>query len=61
MATRRDILKGGAALGAVATASVSTMAQAGEDRRMRRPEVLFFDSNESMLDLSGMKPQVDEP
>jgi 2-haloacid dehalogenase len=25
---------------------------------MRRPEVLFFDSNESMLDLSGMKPQV---
>ncbi len=27
---------------------------------MRRPEVLFFDSNESMLDLSGMKPQVTE-
>jgi 2-haloacid dehalogenase len=25
---------------------------------MRRPEVLFFDSNESMLDLDGMKPQV---
>ena len=25
---------------------------------MRRPEVLFFDSNESMLDLSGMKLQV---
>ena len=27
---------------------------------MQRPEVLFFDSNESMLDLSGMKPQVTE-
>ena len=25
---------------------------------MRRPKVLFFDSNESMLNLSGMKPQV---
>jgi 2-haloacid dehalogenase len=25
---------------------------------MKRPEVLFFDSNESMLDLNGMKPQV---
>lgn len=25
---------------------------------MRRPQVLLFDSNESMLDLSGMKPQV---
>ena len=27
---------------------------------MRRPEVLFFDCNESMLDLHGMKPQVAE-
>jgi len=27
---------------------------------MKRPEVLFFDSNESMLDLNGMKPQVTE-
>lgn len=27
---------------------------------MRRPAVLFFDSNESMLDLGGMKPQVTE-
>jgi 2-haloacid dehalogenase len=27
---------------------------------MKRPQVLFFDSNESMLDLSGMKPQVIE-
>jgi 2-haloacid dehalogenase len=27
---------------------------------MRRPEVLFFDSNETMLDLAGMKPQVTE-
>jgi len=25
---------------------------------MRRPKVLFFDRNESMLDPSGMKPQV---
>jgi 2-haloacid dehalogenase len=27
---------------------------------MRRPEVLFFDCNESMLDLRGMKPRVAE-
>jgi 2-haloacid dehalogenase len=27
---------------------------------MQRPKVLFFDSNESMLDLGGMKPQVTE-
>ena len=27
---------------------------------MRRPEVLFFDINESLLDLGGMKPQVTE-
>jgi 2-haloacid dehalogenase len=27
---------------------------------MRRPDVLFFDSNETMLDLRGMKPQVAE-
>jgi len=27
---------------------------------MKRPQVLFFDSNESMLDLAGMKPQVTE-
>ena len=27
---------------------------------MRRPEVLFFDSNETMLDMSAMKPQVVE-
>jgi hypothetical protein len=31
-----------------------------EDREMRRPEVLFFGSNESMPDLTGMKPQVTE-
>jgi 2-haloacid dehalogenase len=29
-------------------------------QKMKRPEVLFFDSNESMLDLNGMKPQVTE-
>jgi 2-haloacid dehalogenase len=33
-------------------------AREGQDNRPHRPEVLFFDSNESMLDLSGMKPQV---
>jgi 2-haloacid dehalogenase len=27
---------------------------------MRRPDVLFFDSNETMLDMSAMKPQVVE-
>ena len=27
---------------------------------MRRPEVLFFDSNETMLDMGAMKPQVVE-
>jgi hypothetical protein len=27
---------------------------------MQRPKILFFDSNESMLDLGGMKPQVTE-
>jgi 2-haloacid dehalogenase len=31
-----------------------------QDDKFNRPEVLFFDSNESMLDLGGMKPQVTE-
>jgi 2-haloacid dehalogenase len=30
------------------------------ETNMKRPELLFFDSNESMLDLSDMKPQVTE-
>lgn len=58
MAKRREILKGAAALGAAAVVAGSAAAQTQEGRRMRRPEVLFFDSNESMLDLGGMKPQV---
>jgi 2-haloacid dehalogenase len=40
--------------------SGSVAAQTHEERQIRRPEVLFFDSNESMLDLGGMKPQVTE-
>ena len=33
-------------------------ATEGQGNQLHRPEVLFFDSNESMLDLSAMKPQV---
>jgi len=44
----------------MAVVSESVGAQTQEGKRMQRPEVLFFDSNESMLDLSGMKPQVTE-
>ena len=59
MTTRRKILKSAAALGAAATVTAGHVgAQAQEDRSMRRPDVLFFDSNESMLDLSGMRPRV---
>ena len=60
MSTRREILKGAATLGAVAVAAGSMEAGAQEGNHMKRPQVLFFDSNESMLDLSGMKPQVTE-
>jgi 2-haloacid dehalogenase len=44
----------------MATALMADEAGATEPHKEqpRRPEVLFFDSNESMLDLSGMKPQV---
>jgi len=60
MSTRREIIKGAAALGAVTVAAGSLQASAQEGNQMKRPQVLFFDSNESMLDLSGMKPQVTE-
>jgi 2-haloacid dehalogenase len=30
----------------------------GHENKLCRPEVLFFDSNETMLDLNGMKPEV---
>jgi 2-haloacid dehalogenase len=42
------------------TKNNGAFAMKGRDNRPLRPEVLFFDSNESMLDLSGMKPQVTE-
>jgi 2-haloacid dehalogenase len=60
MVERREKLKGAAALAAKVVVTKSVGAQAQEDKRMRRPEALFFDSNESMLDLRGMKPQVKE-
>ena len=59
MPNRRELLRGAAALGAAAAAVVpSARAYASEVRGMKRPEVLFFDSNESMLDLNGMRSQV---
>jgi 2-haloacid dehalogenase len=33
-------------------------ATEGQDNRLNRPDVLFFDSNETMLDLNAMKPAV---
>ena len=60
MSTRREIIKGAATLGAVAVAAGSMEAGAQQGNQRKRPKVLFFDSNESMLDLSGMKPQVTE-
>ena len=60
MASRREVITGAVAMGAAAVVAGSSGAQAQEGRPMRRPEVLFFDSNESMLDLGGMKPQVTE-
>jgi 2-haloacid dehalogenase len=42
----------------ISTIESGTESTEGHGNRVRRPEVLFFDSNETMLDLNGMKPQV---
>jgi 2-haloacid dehalogenase len=53
---RRNVIKGALVMGtAIATSGVN----AAELRKgQRRPKVLFFDSNETMLDLKGMGPAV---
>jgi len=58
MTKRRDVLKGAAAGGIGAVMAGSAGAQSAVSASLKRPEVLFFDSNESMLDLGGMKPEV---
>jgi len=59
MSTRREFINN-SILGVAAMTAMNSVAFAteGQDNRPHRPEVLFFDSNESMLDLGGMKPQV---
>ena len=48
MAKRREILQGAAALGAAVMWAGTVRAEAQEVKRMRRPKVLFFDSNEQI-------------
>ena len=57
MLNRREVIKGYIALGGT-TAAGREERQAITRNSTRRPEVLFFDSNETMLDLNWMKPQV---
>jgi 2-haloacid dehalogenase len=54
---RRDIITGSLAIG---TTTIDSMAGATEPRpeQPHRPAALFFDSNETMLDLNAMKPAV---
>jgi 2-haloacid dehalogenase len=54
---RRDFFTGSLAMG---TAIAASSADAAEHHAQQphRPEVLFFDSNETMLDLGAMKPAV---
>ena len=58
MMTRRKMIKGIAAATTASLIPNTSSAATINSQNKKRPKVLFFDSNESMLDLAGMKPQV---
>lgn len=59
MMTRRKVIKTAAAV-VVATTLIPNISAENSLNisKSKRPKVLFFDSNETMFDLKGMKPQV---